>query len=659
MRVVHLTALWAYAVTQPILSLLHGNPEVLVFRGVGSIDAAVFAVLLAVGPPVLAVGYSRIAALVSDWVGDVLYVVFFSAFLVPIALHVVKLLDRGELTSIVLVVVVTVCGVLVYLRQRVAKLFLGFSIVLPIIAIGSFVLTAPATASAARTNGAHVTRPHPVVLVVLDELPVSSLLDRDGLIDAARFPNFGRLARTATWYPRATTVGAGTEIAVPAILTATMPAAGELPSAADHPLNLFALLQDEYRLNVEEAITQLCASSQCADGRDSFLDRLDKLAIDVGAPYAHRILPRALSSEPRDITVLDGVFQEAIGSRKADYDRFIDGLEGPRSSHTLHFLHLMFPHAPWLYDREGRGLRPRGVDSLVQSGVANPSVLVQLSLQAHLLQVEYTDTLLGGIVDRLEQLGLFDQALVIVVADHGASFRAGVRRRTLGRANFADIAAVPLIVKYPEQRRGAVDQRPARIVDILPTVADVLGFSVPRGVGRSLLGQVVPRKKSVIFRFDGTHMSQSLSSVERRVRSTVRRNVALFGDGRESVYRMGRSRMLLGSEITPAAVVQGSTLVRIDEGDEFANVDASGAVLPTRISGVVERGRVEPGAELAVSVNGRVWALARCFADGKLQRFRALVPSQALRDGHNRVDVFVIRHALARRLLLVGSTDMS
>ena len=42
--------------------------------------------------------------------------------------------------------------------------------------------------------------PVPVVVVVLDELPVASLMDGLGRVDAATFPNFGRLARRSTWY---------------------------------------------------------------------------------------------------------------------------------------------------------------------------------------------------------------------------------------------------------------------------------------------------------------------------------------------------------------------------------------------------------------------------------------------------------------------------
>ena len=66
----------------------------------------------------------------------------------------------------------------------------------------------------------------PIVHVVLDELPQSTLADADGRIDAELFPNFARLARESTWYRNATTVDDLTTEAVPAQLTGDAAAAG-------------------------------------------------------------------------------------------------------------------------------------------------------------------------------------------------------------------------------------------------------------------------------------------------------------------------------------------------------------------------------------------------------------------------------------------------
>ena len=95
----------------------------------------------------------------------------------------------------------------------------------------------------------------PIVHVVLDELPQSTLADADGRIDAELFPNFARLARESTWYRNATTVNDSTAAAVPAQLTGEQPRAGTLPTTRDHPRSLFTLFERSHELTVIEPIT--------------------------------------------------------------------------------------------------------------------------------------------------------------------------------------------------------------------------------------------------------------------------------------------------------------------------------------------------------------------------------------------------------------------
>ena len=62
-----------------------------------------------------------------------------------------------------------------------------------------------------------------MVVILFDEFAGFALNGPDGRIDAARYPNFARLATDATWYRNATTVADYTERAVPALLTGDRP----------------------------------------------------------------------------------------------------------------------------------------------------------------------------------------------------------------------------------------------------------------------------------------------------------------------------------------------------------------------------------------------------------------------------------------------------
>ena len=159
---------------------------------------------------------------------------------------------------------------------------------LPAIAFISFLHGVPVTgdAQAAQAATALPASHPPVVLVVFDEFPVSSLMNRSGRLDGVRYPGFARLARGGTWYPNATTVHTETDHAVPAILTGQMPSNDELPILRDHPQNLFTLLGPSYSFRVHEETTRLCPERYCPPQRRSLLDRLDTLIGDISDPYS-------------------------------------------------------------------------------------------------------------------------------------------------------------------------------------------------------------------------------------------------------------------------------------------------------------------------------------------------------------------------------------
>ena len=57
-----------------------------------------------------------------------------------------------------------------------------------------------------QTHRVHIESRAPVVILVLDELPLTSILDGKGDIDAVRYPSFARFAADAYWFRDATTV---------------------------------------------------------------------------------------------------------------------------------------------------------------------------------------------------------------------------------------------------------------------------------------------------------------------------------------------------------------------------------------------------------------------------------------------------------------------
>ena len=662
-RLLHLTAVWAYGVSQPIFSLIDGNASFLVLRDSTRADAIAFALLLTLGLPLAAIAYVRLAALLSQWVGDMLYLAMLAVFLAPIALRLMKSSDLGRSAVILAVVVLCGAGVASYVRWRPVRFFVGFSIVLPAMALISFVHGLPVSgdARAVQEVGPRPASRPPVVMVVFDEFPVASLMHRNDGIDAVRYPSFGRLARAGTWYRNATTVHDYTDHAVPAILTGQMPSNGELPILRDHPRNLFTLLGGSYSYRVHEETTRLCPESYCPPQRTSFFRRLQTLIEDVSDPYFFKVLPRSISRVEPGLIPADKLFHRRAHSTVSEFETFIDEFSNNEPSGTLHFIHVLLPHVPWRFLPSGReyGFASVG-EGAGQAGEDDPW-LVQQRLQRHLLQVAYADALLGRLLDRLDEQRLLDRSLIVVAADHGASFWSGADRRDPTAEHLSDIASVPLFVKSPGQTRGRVDLRAARTTDVLPTVADVLGLGMHgRGDGVSLLASPPNRDTVDVLTKTGVTFKASTRTISDQRKATARRNASLFGEGLDSLYRIGTTKELLGVRVRERLPSSPTVRVRIEDPDRLRDVRLSSTFLPVHISGVVQRGVLRSDIELAVSVNGRIRALTRCFRDGGTQRFRTLVPETALVEGANRIDVFAIEpRSRGHRLVRIGSSVSS
>jgi hypothetical protein len=253
---------------------------------------------------------------------------------------------------------------------------------------------------------------------------------------------------------------------------------------------------------------------------------------------------------------------------------------------------------------------------------------------------------------------MYDRSLVVVTADHGASFEPGGLMRKVVRANLADIAGVPLFVKYPGQRQGRVDPRDAKTIDILPTIADVVGVRMPWHVdGVSLSHAPVSRLVSV-SKSDGNPVAAPATTVAAGVLETARRNAAVFGTGADSIYRRGPYPELLGRPIASiSTLVSARDDIHFDNPGAFAHVDLSSGVVPAGITGSISGHPLRLGTPLAIVVDGHVRAVARSYELGGQCRFVTLVPESAFLNGRNAIEIYAVsRSSGAFHVRLLGGT---
>ncbi len=258
----------------------------------------------------------------------------------------------------------------------------------------------------------------------------------------------------------------------------------------------------------------------------SHLSSVNVLLDDVRAPYILKVVPDSITGAGDAAIPADGTFDRASDSAAPEFRKFIDAISREAPTASLYYTHVLLPHFPWRFLPSGREFSVPRQDQPAGRGLwATDQWFVQKGLQRHLVQAQYTDALVGRLLRKLRRAGLYDRALVVVAADHGASFRQGAALRDVTAAHFAEVANVPLFVKYPGQKRGATDLRPARTVDILPTISDVLGVRTPWHVdGSSLIGPSVKRDDAVMLREDGEWVRVSQRDVERQRETLIRRN---------------------------------------------------------------------------------------------------------------------------------------
>jgi Sulfatase len=669
-----LAVLWTFAVAQPLFDLLKDNPEFFAARGSSGFDVVSFSILLVVLPPLVLLGIELLAGLAGRTAREGAHLVLIAILVALIAAQALKkTLDLPDPVMIVAAAAIGSVVATLYAAAEPVRSFLRVLSPAPVVFLALFLLTDPISKLAfpdeaqARTIGG-VTRA-PIVVVLFDELPTTTLMDDRGRIDAARFPGFGELAASGTWYRNAYTVYDSTERAQPAIMDGNLPEEDKLPTSADHPNSIFSLFAKTHRLNVSEEATSICSRDLCRDERldDSFGSRMGSMSEDLGLVWLHVVSPPDIESdlpsvsenwgnfgggdeEEADAPAVD-VREHTIGNlqggRQARFEQWIDAIE-PGRRPQLSFKHTLLPHVPWQYLPDARRYHRTASDAVPGLSTQSYEDQGQLDvlLQRHFLQTGFADYELSRLWRHLKDEGLWEDALIVVAADHGVAFPLGsVQRRRLGRDTADEIAPVPLLMKAPGQRRARVDDAWVETVDILPTIFEVLDLD-PRVEmdGRPASSAEVQGRDELRMLIRNTFevLRIPAAQFERERRRVVERNLRLFGTGRdgpERVYRIGPNQELLG---LPASAAGDRLDVDVVDATDYERVDLDSPFLPNHVVARVQS-EGEPGRDVAVAVNGTIAAVGNTFElvegdEGEL--VSVMVPPSALREGRNRVEVF-------------------
>lgn len=647
---VEVAALAAFAFSRPVLDSFGRSPETFVARGATSSTVVLFAVAVVAIPIAVAAAVGIAARLLGTrprwWVHLVMVSVV--GGLAAWRLGQDATGSPGSATKLV-VLGLAVGPLLGVLRAKVPSsgTFFRYAGLASLVFLGQFLVASPTSSLIGGEQGAadgDVARtvsaalgddPPPIVFIVTDTLPTQALMDGSGNIDGELYPNLASLGSTATWYRNNTTVSGFTNEAVPAMLSGLYPEPATTQQfVVPYPNNLFTLFGGVYDVNVHEPMTQLCPDDMCASRSDGLAPLLgDAVDLWFGAAEAE--------SAKLDIP---GLF---LDDRYDEFSRWIDAQDFTASGRPdLFFFHAMLPHEPWDFLPDGTVYEasdpPMGLYTTGWTEIGP-----EVGWQRLVLQAQATDRLLGQLFDRMRDAGTFDDAMIVVAGDHGQAFVPDEPWRGVSEGNAAQVLWTPLLMKAPHQADGVVDDTNVQTIDILPTIADRLGFELPWDVDGLVAGGPDERDPDVKT-FDDVEANRlRASDGEPRAEFDARAGFdALLGtdaieaSGEDAVWKRTVHGDLVGREVDDLDVGASSEaqMVLVDL-DRYDDVDTA-APLPLEVGG----GTSAPqGAVVALSVNGTIAAVTEVGPPTLRGGFvQALLLPRTLTDGANDVTPYLV-----------------
>lgn len=662
------------AIAQPLLDVVGRNPAFFVAHDAGPADVVVLSVGLALIVPLALGACLAVLMRMSRAAGVASHYVVMTAILSALGVRVLRGLPLPDVGVVVLGLLLGALATLVLIRTGAVGRILAVVIVIPVATLTLFLVMSPASAlvrpGASTVSGEIDLKGDspPIVWIIFDELPLTSLLDPSYKIDERSFPSFATVADDATLFRNVTAVHPNTEVTVPALLTGRFHERGQLPVASDHRQSVFSLLSPAYEVAATEPVTQLCPAEVCRTTRRPPLSaRLLQITRDLLVIAQHVFFPEGAASRLpavdegwRDFRVNESdvagrvaggaeEFRERFGQatssdRGAQFRRAVRSIQ-PSNRPRLDVIHALLPHARWEYLPEGQSYtkytRVPGLDD--EKTWVDDEWLTRQAYQRHLYQVEFVDRLVGRLIRHLEAEDIYDKTLLVITADHGVSFEPLQHYRHFADETAGGTAWVPLLIKAPHQDEPAIDDRPLLSVDILPTVLDLLGVEPGRLLldGRSALDAIpADRDRSIPGHADWPSFSK------RHLQEALREKFDVFPElparkSSNSLTPDARVADLLGTPV-PAQRVETAHHVVLNEPNMLQSVDTAAQWLPVEIEGRLIT-TVRGDVTVAFGLNGRFEAvtLARPDDSGDL-RFTALLPPEALVPGANRLEPFVV-----------------
>lgn len=321
----------------------------------------------------------------------------------------------------------------------------------------------PSTAPAKQDANAAPTYPN-IVLIVIDTVRA----DHVGCYGYERntTPNIDALARHALVFKNATSAASWTTPSVAALLSSQYPSTmgiHEKPAKlnTDYPLLAEVLKKHGYRTHGIVSFSYLSNRLGFGRGFDEYDERSHRGHGGIVSPLVTTKALKFLKSGPTQPFFL-----------------FVHNFD----PHYSYIQHEQYNYCPGYQGKIKSGQR---IDILRDMRPSMSAEDIHYIVSLFDSELAYTDMFIAKILQELKRQDLYDDAIIVITADHGDEF---MERGWIGHTAtlYQELIHVPLIIKLPTNRPGVVEAR-VGLIDVMPTLLSYLGLEAPENLeGRAL-----------------------------------------------------------------------------------------------------------------------------------------------------------------------------
>lgn len=159
-----------------------------------------------------------------------------------------------------------------------------------------------------------------------------------------------------------------------------------------------------------------------------------------------------------------------------------DLLEAHADQKFFGWIHFLSPHTPYEYremsdhlapfQEEGRFAKSTGGHYEVHNDAE-----LKRARDLYDGEVYYADDLFRRLMNVLEELGLQENTIIALTADHGEEFMD--HGQLQHNSMFEEVVRIPMMIYHPDLQQGVRTRQPFVNIDLLPTLAALAGIEPP------------------------------------------------------------------------------------------------------------------------------------------------------------------------------------